>query len=72
MGSAISPLGVAPLCHKYSHSPNSYIKMFTGLMLKDPDSDYIRKRSDKLLKVKKFDDAEAEVIAHIRGKKVLE
>lgn len=36
-------------------------------MIKDPDSVYERKRSDKLLKVKKFDDAEAIVVAHIRG-----
>lgn len=36
-------------------------------MLKDPKSFYIPKRSDKLLKVKKFDDAEAEVIAHMKG-----
>ena len=38
-----------------------------GLMLKDPNSFYVNKRSEKLLKVKKFDDAEAEVIAHVRG-----
>ena len=40
-----------------------------GLMLKDPNSLYERKRSDKLLKVKKFDDAEAEVIGHEAGTK---
>lgn len=38
-----------------------------GLMLKDPSCSYINKRSDKLLKVKKFDDDEAVVIAHIKG-----
>jgi DNA ligase-1 len=35
-----------------------------GLMLKDPESFYEKKRSKKLLKVKKFDDAEAIVIGH--------
>ena len=38
-----------------------------GLMIKDPDSLYEQKRSNKLLKVKQFDDAEATVIAHIKG-----
>jgi len=38
-----------------------------GMMIKDPASKYENKRSDKLLKVKKFDDAEATVIAHHRG-----
>lgn len=38
-----------------------------GLMLKDPKCAYIQKRTDKLVKVKKFEDAEAEVIAHIKG-----
>jgi DNA ligase-1 len=33
-----------------------------GAMLKDPDSKYEHKRSDKLLKVKKFEDSEAEVL----------
>ena len=36
-------------------------------MLKDPKCEYINKRTNRLLKVKKFEDAEAEVIAHIRG-----
>ena len=36
-------------------------------MLKDPNCAYETKRSGKLLKVKKFDDAEAVVIAHIQG-----
>jgi DNA ligase-1 len=36
-------------------------------MLKDPSSLYLRKRSEKLLKVKKFDNAEAIVIGHQRG-----
>ncbi len=31
-------------------------------MLRDPNSKYEQRRSDKLLKVKKFDDAEARVI----------
>jgi len=38
-----------------------------GFMLKDPNSLYENKRSDKLLKVKVFDDAEAEVIGHEAG-----
>ena len=32
-----------------------------GLMIKDPKSKYEGKRSDKLLKVKTFDDAEATI-----------
>mmetsp|Transcript_7420 Transcript_7420/g.11610 ORF Transcript_7420/g.11610 Transcript_7420/m.11610 type:complete len:165 (-) Transcript_7420:33-527(-) len=32
-----------------------------GLMIKDPSSKYERRRSDKLLKIKKFDDSEAKV-----------
>ena len=39
-----------------------------GMMLKDPNSKYERKRSSLLLKVKKFEDAEAEVIGHEDGK----
>ena len=35
-----------------------------GVMLRDPESLYENKRSDKLLKVKKFEDAEATVIGH--------
>jgi len=35
-----------------------------GVMLRDPKSLYERKRSDKLLKVKRFEDAEATVIGH--------
>ena len=35
-----------------------------GMMIKDPNSHYEGKRSEKLLKVKKFDDAEATVIGH--------
>ena len=38
-----------------------------GLMLKDPSSFYEQRRSDSLLKVKKFDDAEAIVLGHERG-----
>jgi DNA ligase-1 len=38
-----------------------------GVMLRDPESKYEGKRSDKLLKVKKFDDAEATVIGHEKG-----
>ena len=38
-----------------------------GIMLKDPESKYERRRSEKLLKVKKFDDSEAIVIGHQRG-----
>ena len=35
-----------------------------GVMLKDPKSDYQRKRSWSLLKVKRFEDAEATVYDH--------
>ena len=35
-----------------------------GVMLRDPESKYEGKRTDKLLKVKKFEDAEATVIGH--------
>ena len=35
-----------------------------GVMIKDPKSAYEHGRSEKLLKVKKFDDAEAKVIGH--------
>jgi DNA ligase-1 len=35
-----------------------------GVMIRDPDSAYENRRSDRLLKVKKFDDAEATVIGH--------
>lgn len=38
-----------------------------GVMIKDPKSLYENRRSDKLLKVKKFDDAEATVIGHEKG-----
>jgi ATP-dependent DNA ligase len=34
------------------------------MMIKDPESKYEGRRSDKLLKVKKFDDAEATVVGH--------
>jgi DNA ligase-1 len=39
-----------------------------GIMLRDPESMYERKRSYALLKVKKFEDAEATVIGHEPGK----
>jgi DNA ligase 1 len=39
-------------------------QMGEGVMLRDPKSLYENKRSDKLLKVKKFDDAEAVVVGH--------
>ena len=39
-----------------------------GMMLRDPQSQYERKRSYALLKVKKFEDAEATVIGHEKGK----
>lgn len=35
-----------------------------GVMIKDPKSQYERRRSYSLLKVKRFDDAEATVIGH--------
>jgi len=38
-----------------------------GLMIKDPNSYYESCRSEKLLKVKKFDDTEAVVIGHLKG-----
>lgn len=38
-----------------------------GVMLKDPKSLYERKRSFSLLKVKRFEDAEAKVIGHTNG-----
>ena len=38
-----------------------------GMMIRDPDSLYEGRRSDTLLKVKKFDDSEAKVIAHNKG-----
>lgn len=38
-----------------------------GLMIRDPDSLYEGRRSDTLLKVKKFDDSEAVVIGHNKG-----
>lgn len=38
-----------------------------GVMLKDPKSNYERTRSFSLLKVKRFEDAEATVIDHERG-----
>src|SRR5262249_3637574 len=39
-----------------------------GLMLRQPESQYDRRRSPTLLKVKPYDDAEATVIAHEPGK----
>lgn len=38
-----------------------------GMMIKAPESQYEKKRSEQLLKVKKFDDAEATVIGHLKG-----
>lgn len=38
-----------------------------GVMIKDPKSKYEHRRSYSLLKVKRFDDAEATVIGHERG-----
>lgn len=38
-----------------------------GVMLKDPKSLYENRRSMSLLKVKRFEDAEAKVIGHLRG-----
>ncbi len=38
-----------------------------GVMIKDPNSLYERKRSYKLLKVKRFEDAEATVVGHQKG-----
>ena len=39
-----------------------------GLMLRKADSFYQAKRNDDLIKLKKYQDAEAKVIAHIKGK----
>ncbi|KAK6540032.1 hypothetical protein TWF694_008864 [Orbilia ellipsospora] len=39
-----------------------------GLMLREPESYYVQKRSKTCLKVKKFHDAEAKVIGHEEGK----
>ena len=38
-----------------------------GVMLKDPNSQYERRRSNLLLKVKRFEDSEAKVIGHLKG-----
>jgi len=38
-----------------------------GVMIKDPNSKYENKRSNYLLKVKKFEDAEATVVGHQKG-----
>ena len=38
-----------------------------GMMIKDPESSYESKRSNKLLKVKTFEDAEATVLEHLKG-----
>jgi len=38
-----------------------------GLMIKNPSSAYVGKRSDDLQKVKKFDDSEAVVYDHQKG-----
>ncbi len=39
-----------------------------GLMLREPQSEYVWKRSKTLLKVKRFFDEEATVMSHIEGK----
>ena len=39
-----------------------------GLMLKAPQCTYASKRSKYILKVKKLEDAEAEVVGHLPGK----
>ena len=38
-----------------------------GVMIKDPKSSYERKRSYALLKVKRFEDAEATIVGHQKG-----
>ena len=38
-----------------------------GVMLKNPDSMYDHRRSNDLLKVKRFQDSEAKVIGHNKG-----
>lgn len=38
-----------------------------GVMLKNPKSAYEGRRSESLLKVKRFEDTEATVIGHLRG-----
>ena len=38
-----------------------------GVMIKDPKSSYERKRSYALLKVNRFEDAEATIVGHQKG-----
>lgn len=38
-----------------------------GMMIKAPTGQYESRRSEKLLKVKRFEDAEATVIGHLNG-----
>lgn len=38
-----------------------------GLIVRDPEGGYIRGRSSAILKVKRFEDAEAEVVGHLPG-----
>lgn len=37
------------------------------MMIKNPSSEYVRKRSNQLLKCKQFDDDEATIIGHENG-----
>lgn len=59
------------VCRDQSHLDDELKRVLAlqgeGLMLKDPESVYERKRSMKLLKVKVFQDAEATVIGHQKG-----
>ena len=59
------------VCKDVSHLMATAERIFAakgeGVIIKSPDSLYERKRSSFLLKVKKFEDAEATVIAHEKG-----
>lgn len=59
-------------CEGEGHLHDRLVKMTAqggeGLMLREPESLYVGKRSSTLLKVKKFLDAEATVIGHQPGK----
>lgn len=46
---------------------NVVAKKGEGMMIRDPNALYEGRRTDKLLKVKKFDDAEAVVVGHQKG-----
>ena len=59
------------ICESHEHLMKEMDKVTAkggeGIMLRDPESLYEGTRSDKILKVKKFEDAEATVIGHEKG-----